>query len=336
MQLTTIVERAKIAHLVARLIRNNAPWIALVIVVVLFSNLVPGFLSVTNFMSVLNSASIVGLVGIGLAIVILAGGFDMSVAAIMLVASIIFGTLFMKLGMSVGVAVPVTLLAAVGLGLVNGLVVTRVKLPAFIATFATMFVFTGLSLAIGKGMPIYNIRGPIFSFLGKGMVGVVPMPAIIFIVAAIAAYLVLGRTSFGRAIYAVGGNEKAAHMSGINVDRTRLITYLISGALSGVAGLIYTSRLEMANVLAVTVAGFATAILDAIAAVMIGGISIFGGEGKIYGLIGGILLIYVLTNGMAILGLGDVAHMLAKGLLIVLAVSMDIYFRKVRLLKQQG
>lgn len=334
--MTTTGERTKRSQLIVGLIRNNAPWIALAVLAVLFSSLTPGFLSVTNFMTILNSASIVGLVGIGLAIVILAGGFDMSVASIMLVGSMVFGTLFMRLQLNVGIAVFVSLMAAIGLGLVNGLVVTRVKLPPFIATFATMFVYTGMSLAIGMGMPIYNIKGPIFSILGKGVVGVMPMPAIVFIVAAISAYLLLSRTSFGRVIYAVGGNEKAAHMSGINVDRTRLMTYIISGFLSGVAGLIYTSRLEMANVLAVTVAGFATVLLDAIAAVMIGGISIFGGEGKIYGLIGGILLIYVLTNGMSILGLGDVAHMLAKGMLIVFAVSMDIYFRKIRLLKQKN
>jgi len=320
----TIRERAPFA---VGLLRNYVPWIVLVIVVVVFSLLAPGFLSVTNLMSVLNAASIGGLMAIGLTFVLLAGGFDLSIAAIMLVGGMIFGTLFINLQLPVGAAVILSLAAATGLGLVNGLLVTRVKLPPFIATFATMFVYTGLSLAIGGGMAIYFVRGPFFSFLGQGKLGIMPMPAVIFIAVAIVAYLVLRTTTFGRAVYAVGGNDKAAHMAGINVDRIRLITYLISGFLCGLAALIYSARLEVANVVTATLAGYSTTLLDAISAVMIGGISIFGGVGKMHGLIGGILLVFVLSNGMGILAMTSAYHMLAKGLLIALAVGLDIYFR---------
>jgi ribose/xylose/arabinose/galactoside ABC-type transport system permease subunit len=320
----TIRERAPFA---VGLLRNYVPWIVLVIVVVVFSLLAPGFLSVTNLMSVLNAASIGGLMAIGLTFVLLAGGFDLSIAAIMLVGGMIFGTLFINLHLPVGAAVLLSLAAATGLGLVNGLLVTRVKLPPFIATFATMFVYTGLSLAIGGGMAIYFVRGPYFTFLGQGKLGIMPMPAVIFIAVAIVAYLVLRTTTFGRAVYAVGGNDKAAHMAGINVDRIRLITYLISGFLCGLAALIYSARLEVANVVTATLAGYSTTLLDAISAVMIGGISIFGGVGKMHGLIGGILLVFVLSNGMGILAMTSAYHMLAKGLLIALAVGLDIYFR---------
>jgi ribose transport system permease protein len=271
-----------------------------------------------------------GVVAIGEALVMIAGGFDLSVAAIMMVGGMVFGVMFMNLHLPVGVAMIAALATTVGLGLVNGLLVTKVKLPAFIATFATMSVFTGFSLGLGKGMSIYNIKGPIFSFLGQGKLGPVPMPAIIFILVAIATYLVIRATSFGRTVYAVGGNEKAARMAGINIDRIRIATYLISGFLSGVAALIVTSRLEYANVLQATVSGYAATLLDAIAAVMVGGISIFGGEGKIYGLIGGILLIQAMSNGMSILGLRDIHYMLAKGALILLAVGIDLYFRSGR------
>jgi len=282
---------------------------------------------VTNLMSILNAASIGGLMAIGLTFVLLAGGFDLSIAAIMLVGGMIFGTLFINLQLPVGAAVILSLAAATGLGLVNGLLVTRVKLPPFIATFATMFVYTGLSLAIGGGMAIYFVRGPYFTFLGQGKLGIMPMPAAIFIAVAIVAYLVLRTTTFGRAVYAVGGNDKAAHMAGINVDRIRLITYLISGFLCGLAALIYSARLEVANVVTATLAGYSTTLLDAISAVMIGGISIFGGVGKMHGLIGGILVVFVLSNGMGILAMTSAYHMLAKGLLIALAVGLDIYFR---------
>jgi len=320
----TIRERAPFA---VGLLRNYVPWIVLVIVVVVFSLLAPGFLSVTNFMTVLNAASIVGLVSLGLTFVLLAGGFDLSVAAIMLVGSMIFGTLFINSHLPVGAAVLLSLAAATGLGLVNGVVVTKVKLPPFIATFATMFAFTGIAIGVGGGAAIYSVTHPFFTFLGQGKLGIMPLPAVIFIAVAIVAYLVLSGTTFGRAVYAVGDNDKAAHMAGINVDRIRLITYLIGGFLAGLAGLILTARLEVANVVQATVAGYSATLLDAISAVMIGGISIFGGEGKIYGLIGGILLVFVLGNGMAILGLAITYHMLAKGLLILLAVGLDIYFR---------
>jgi len=319
----TTAERAPLATL----IRDYTPWIALAVVAVLFSNLTPAFLNVSNFLSVVNAASIGGLVAVGEALVLLAGGFDLSVAAIMLVGGMTFGVLWKNMNLALSVAVPLSLAATTGLGLVNGLLVTKAKLPAFIATLATMSVYTGISIFLGKGMAIYDVRGPVFSFIGQGKLGVVPMPAVIFIVAAIAAYLVLTRAAFGRAVYAVGGNEEAAHLSGINVDRTRLMTYMISGFLCGIAALIFTARLEVAIVVPATVSGYAITLLDALAAVMIGGISIFGGEGKMHGLIGGVLLIFVLSNGMSILGMESVHHMLARGLLILLAVGMDIYFR---------
>jgi len=315
------------AALVVGLIRDYTSWIALAIVVVLFSNLAPAFLSVTNLMSILNAASIVGLVAIGLAFTLLAGGFDLSVAAIMLAGSMVFGTLFMNQHLAVGEAMLLSLVVTTALGLVNGLVITKVKLPAFIATFATMFAYNGMGIGLGGGAAIYNVTHPFFTFLGQGRLGVAPMPAVIFILVAIAAYLVLRTTPFGRAVYAVGDNDKTAHMAGINVDRIRIMTYMISGFLSGLAGLILTARLEVANVTQATIAGYSANLLDAIAAVMIGGISIFGGEGRMHGLIGGILLIFVLTNGIAILGMTITYHMLAKGLLILLAVGMDIYFR---------
>ena len=324
MRATTIRERAS---LVLGLIRNYVPWIVLVVVVVVFSIVTPAFFSVKNLMSILNAASIAGVMTIGLAFTLLAGGFDLSIAAIMLVGGMIFGTLFMNLHLPTGAAILLTLAATTALGLVNGLVITRVRLPPFIATFATMFVFTGLSLAIGKGMAIYFIKGPYFTFLGQGKLGEMPMPAVIFIVAAIVAYLVLSGTTFGRVVYAVGGNATAASMSGINVDRIRLVTYMISGFLCGLAALIYTARMEVANVVTATLAGYSTTLLDAISAVMIGGISIFGGVGTMYGLIAGILVVQVLSNGMGILGMTAPFHMLAKGLLILLAVGMDIYFR---------
>ena len=319
-------EKARRSPLTAELIRNSASWIALVIIIVLFSILSNAFFSGRNFMSILEGASVMGVVAIGEALVMIAGGFDLSVAAIMMVGGMVFGVMFMNLHLPVGVAMIAALATTVGLGLVNGLLVTKVKLPAFIATFATMSVFTGFSLGLGKGMSIYNIKGPIFSFLGQGKLGPVPMPAIIFIVVAIIAYLLLGTSRFGRTVYAVGGNEKAAHMSGMNVDRTRLITYMISGFLSGLASLIVISRLEAAQVVATTVSGYSVTLLDAITAVMIGGISIFGGKGRMYGLIGGILLIQVLSNGIATLGADSNFHLLAKGLLMALAVGIDIYF----------
>jgi ribose transport system permease protein len=312
----------------AERIRNNAPWIALVILLIYLAIASPSFFNGDNFLSILNAASVMGLVAIGLAIVILAGGFDLSVAAIMLTGGMVFGTLFMILHVPLAVAMILTLMSTVALGLVNGLVVTKVKLPAFIATFATMYVFTGISLVLGKGAAIYNIKDPVFSFIGQGKLGgVVPMPAFIFVLVAIAAYLLLWMTSFGRRVYAVGGNETASHMSGISPDRVRLITYVISGFLCGVAALIVTSRLEVANVVQATISGYSVTLLDAITAVMIGGISIFGGRGRMYGLIGGILLIQVLSNGLASLGMDAIYHMLAKGILIFLAVGIDTYFR---------
>lgn len=324
--MATTAERAERAPRVAGLIRNNASWIALVILLVFLLIKTPAFFTGVNFLDMLKSATEMGLVAIGETFVILAGGFDLSVAAIMVLGGMVFGILFMNLHLPVGVAMLATLASTVALGLINGLLVTKVKLPAFIATFATMFVITGASFALGKGIAIYHIRDPFFSFLGQGRIGPVPMSAIIFIVVAIIAYRLLGTSRFGRTVYAVGGNEKAAHMSGMNVDRTRLMTYMIGGFLSGVAGLILVSRLEAAQVVAAQVSGYSVTLLDAIAAVMIGGISIFGGKGRMYGLIGGILLIQVLNNGIATLGADSNFHLLAKGFLIFLAVGIDIYF----------
>ena len=304
--------------------------IVLIVICIVFAILEPNFLSERNIFNVLRQVSIYGILAVGMTFVILTGGIDLSVGSVLAFAGIVAASVEKggrglltvgAAGEAAGFGVPAAILAAVGVGLLagtlQGLGVAKLKVPAFIVTMGGMSVFRGATLLWSGGQPISAFR-PEYKLLGQGFVGPVPIPVLFFLVFALAGYVVLKYTRFGRRIYAVGGNAEASRLSGLNTSRLVMSVYIISGFCAGLAGFLLSSRLNSAE----QVAGMGYE-LTVIAGVVIGGTSLFGGEGSIFGTVIGTVLIGVLSNGLTLLNVNPYYQQILVGLIIVFAVFID-------------
>ena len=309
------------------LIKRLQPLIALVLLVVALALLSDRFLTFANERNILLQISVNLCLSIGMTLVILTGGIDLSVGAMLALAGAVAAGL-LKNGLTLkalGVVLQFTPFGAIAagiavgfaLGLLNGMAVTRFKLPPFVATLGMLSIARGLTMLWTGGFPITDL-GSQFGFIGAGFWIGVPMA--VWISAALVAifYVVSQRTTLGRYIYAVGGNEKATAYSGVNVNRVKIWVYALCGALAGVAGLIVTARLDAAD----PKAGLGYE-LDSIAAVVIGGISLSGGCGSIFGTVLGCLIIGVLNNGLFLLDVSPFWQQVVKGFVIIAAVALD-------------
>lgn len=299
-------------------LQKLGPFIALVLVSVGLAVLSPDFLTVANLLNVMRQVSINALIAFGMTLVILLGGIDLSVGSMLALSSVGIATLI-QAGVNPMLA---TLLGVIGggvMGLLNGLVVSKGKVAPFIATLASMTILRGLALVVSGGSPITGFNSDLFSMLGGGYVaGLIPIPVVwMLIMFGLFAFL-LKKTVFGRHVYATGGNEEAARLSGVKVDQIKLWVYTVSGAMSAMAGVVLTSRLNSAQPTAGS--GYE---LDAIAAVVLGGTSLTGGRGWIFGTLMGALLIGVLNNGLNLLGVSSFYQQVIKGVVILLAVLID-------------
>ncbi|MFB7642341.1 ribonucleotide-diphosphate reductase subunit alpha [Peribacillus butanolivorans] len=276
------------------------------------------FLSVQNLLNLLQQSSFVGIVSIGMTFVILVAGIDLSVGAVLaltgMLVSILLGT-----GMNPILAIVITLIAGAFLGFVNGFVSTKFKVPAFIATLAMMVSARGLALLSTNGEPIYDLPEG-FTALGGNVFGKIPFTAIVWIALTIVALVVLKYTTFGRKIYAVGGNEESSRLSGIPVEKYVTWCFVIAGLLAAVAGILMSAWLTVGQPTAGT--GLE---LDVIAAVVIGGTSLMGGKGSIGGTFIGVLIMSMIVNIFNLLGLSSYYQSIFMGLIIVLALIMNQY-----------
>ncbi len=276
------------------------------------------FLSVQNLLNLLQQSSFVGIVSIGMTFVILVAGIDLSVGAVLaltgMLVSILLGT-----GMNPILAIVITLITGAFLGFVNGFVSTKFKVPAFIATLAMMVSARGLALLSTNGEPIYDLPEG-FTALGGNVFGKIPFTAIVWIALTIVALVVLKYTTFGRKIYAVGGNEESSRLSGIPVEKYVTWCFVIAGLLAAVAGILMSAWLTVGQPTAGT--GLE---LDVIAAVVIGGTSLMGGKGSIGGTFIGVLIMSMIVNIFNLLGLSSYYQSIFMGLIIVLALIMNQY-----------
>ena len=308
-------------HLDPRILYGGSRLFVLALLCIVLTIASPVFLTGTNALNVLRVASLLVILGIGQTFVILTAGIDLSIGSVLTISSVIAA-----LGLKAGVPLPLALAAglAVGaaLGFLNGLMVAVVKLPPFIATYGMLWVAAGFAVVLLKGHVIYGFEED-FRFLGVGNLMGVPMPIVVMVALWVPAYLLLRRTTFGRSLYAVGANQEAARLSGVKKDRVLILAYTLSGFLAAAAGLVYVARLNASE------AGIgANMLLPAIAAVVIGGTSLFGGEGGIVGTLIGALIMTIVQNGMNLLGVESVWQGVVLGALIVVAVLLDQWARK--------
>lgn len=297
---------------------NFGTFIALILLVVIVSVLNSNFLQVSNLVNLLRQLIINGFIALGMTYVILTGGIDLSVGSTLAFTSAIFAGLIQN-GMNSILAILIAIALGAVLGFVNGLLVTKGKLAPFIVTLATMTIYRGATLVYTDGRPIPGLRDNfIFAFLGRGKVFGIPFQVILFAIIFIILLILLKKTTLGRKVYAVGGNEKASFISGINIDKVKIFVYTISGILATISGLVLTSRLNSAQ----PTAGSAYE-MDAIAAVVLGGTSMTGGSGSLVGTLIGILILGVLNNGLNLLGVSSFYQQIVKGVVILLAVLVD-------------
>ena len=283
--------------------------------------LTPHFLTVSNLLNVAEQAAIIAIVAVGMTFVIITGGIDLSVGSVLAFAGVVMAST-----LHAGVPVPVALAVALGTGLfcglVNGALITVGRLPPFIATLGMMSVARGIALMFTEGRPISGFSGG-FRSLATGEVLGIPVSVVIMVGVYVVAHFVLTRTKLGRYTYAIGGNEEAALLSGVNVRVYKAAVYGISGMLSGLAAVILTARLNSAQ----PIAGMMYE-LDAIAATVIGGTSLLGGEGTVVGTLIGALIMAVLRNGLNLLGVSSFIQQVVIGSVIIAAVLIDMWLKR--------
>lgn len=295
----------------------------LIIVIGVFWTISPYFLTVSNLLNIAEQTSINAIIAVGMTFVIIAAGIDLSVGSVVALSGVVLASALQST-----IPAPLAILLGLGVGaacgLSNGLLISYGRLPPFIATLGMMSVARGVALFYTDGRPVSGFS-PEFRSLATSEFAQIPVPVVLMIVIYALAYLVLNRTKLGRYTYAIGGNEEAASLSGVNTKATKSTIYALCGMLSGLAAVLLTARLNSAQ----PIAGMMYE-LDAIAAVVIGGTSLMGGEGKISGTLIGAFIMGVLRNGLNLLGISSFAQQIVIGSVIILAVLVDMALRKDR------
>ena len=292
----------------------------LALIVVLWI-LTPHFLTVSNLLNVAQQATIIAIIAVGMTFVIITGGIDLSVGSVLAFAGVVMASALQS-GVPLPVALPIGLGVGLLSGVINGLLITVGRLPPFIATLGMMSVARGAALMFTEGRPISGFSEG-FRSIATGEILRIPAPVVIMIVVYLIAHFVLKRTKLGRYTYAIGGNEEAALLSGINVRLNKTMVYGIAGLLSGLAAILLTARLNSAQ----PIAGM-NYELDAIAATVIGGTSLLGGEGTISGTLIGALIMAVLRNGLNLLSVSSFFQQVVIGSVIIFAVLIDMALKR--------
>jgi ribose transport system permease protein len=300
-------------------LKDKAIWVVLVVLVIVFTIANPRFISGSNILTLLRQVSMYGIASIGMTFVILLGDIDLSTGTIISFVDIICAYMMVNMGVNPVIAVIISLIASTLIGVLNGFMVSTVGIPAIIATYATQTSFMGLALIICGGMPISGFpKG--FEQIGQGyLFGIIPIPVIIMIICFIIGSFILNKTYFGRYFYAVGGNVEAAKLSGIRVGRIKYLVFAISGFFAGLAGIVMLSRTASGN----ASAGADGFEFEVITCVVLGGVSVSGGYGKMSGVIAGTIIIGALKNGMVLMDVNSYVQKIVMGVVLALAVGFD-------------
>lgn len=299
-----------------------AIYLVLVGMVLFFSIVAEGFFSASTFLNILRQVAVNGIVAVGMTMVIITGGIDISVGSLIGASSVCCAMMMTSLNIHPLLAVLATLLFGTLVGLLNGFFVYQVKIPPMIATLASMSILRGLAYILSGGLPVYDIPAS-FTFLGQGYLLGIPVPVIVMACCFVAGYFVLEHTSFGRYVYGIGSNVEASRLSGVNVRRVIFSVYGLCGMLSALAGVVYLSRVNSGQP-----KGGEGYEMDIITAVVLGGVSTTGGEGKIVRVVVGLLIMGLLMTGMTMMNIPDYYQRVVKGVVLIAAITYDILSTK--------
>ena len=307
--------------------RNVLLWILILLVVVL-SIMSPDFFSVRNLFNICLQNSYLIIASIGVGIVMIAGGTDLSSGMMISVVAVCTGAFMEWLHLPIPIAIVLGLVVGILLGLFNGFAANLLGIHSMIVTLATMTMFQGISYLISGSKSFFDLD-PSFKMIGQGYVfSVIPIPVVIVVVVALVAHFVLTRTVFGRFIFASGGNPEAARLAGINVKRIKLIVFAMCGLLCALASVVMVSRQGSANS---TMGG--DVVFNAITACVLGGISFIGGEGDVKGVVIAVLILGVLSNGMQLIGMGVYIQYVIKAIILLASIGYDTYQKKAKVKK---
>lgn len=299
----------------------NAIWLVFIVEVIIFSIASKGtFISSGNIVNIMRQVSYYGIASIGMTFVILIGGIDLSIGSIITLVNMVCAYMMVNMGINMWIAVLISLVISALIGLLNGAMVATIGMPALIATFASQTVFEGLAFLITNGRPIsgFTRTYPAFNLFARWTVLDIPVSALIMAGCFAIGSFILNKTYFGRYFYAIGGNEEASELSGIRVNKMKYLIYALSGLFAGLAAIVLLSRSGSAQ----TTVGKGLEF-DVITCVVLGGVSVNGGIGRMSGVLAGVLIIGSLTNGMILMNVSEYMQMVIKGVVLALAVGLD-------------
>ena len=307
---------------VSRHMRVMAPFITLILLVIFFSITAGRFASIQNVINILGNSSLLLILGCGITMVLLIGEIDLSFAALMTLVSILTAHFLTIFGLSTWTIIPMVLILGALFGVLNGASVAYVHIPSFAVTLATMTIFVGVVVFITEGKPYYDVPGILY-YIGNAYIGKIPALFIVALSIAVIFYFLLGYTIFGRYVYMVGGNREAARLAGVSVKHIQIWVFVIMGVTVAIAGMLGLGRLGSTQC-----GTFDTLLIDGIAAVVIGGTSLFGGEGGIVNTIIGVFIWYVLRNGLDLMDMSIYIKEMLTGIILLLALVFNLYIQK--------
>lgn len=304
---------------IGNFIKKNMVLILMIVLIVYFSIFARNFLTIKNFTNLLRQTSVIGIMSVGFALVMIAGGLDLSVSSVISLVCCVSASLYVNAGFGLPIACLIGVLSAIAVSFINATLILATGMPPMICTLAMQQVIQGFVYIMTQATPVYGLPDS-FKFLGQGYIWIIPVPVIVMIICfAIGAFL-LNRTYLGRYFYAIGSNAEAARLSGLSVKKIQMTSYLLCGLFTGLGGLVMMSRIFSGQPKAGV--GYE---MDVITACVVGGIAFSGGKGKISGLIEGVLVMGILTNGLGVQGVDSYTQLVFKGVVLIIVVGIDCF-----------
>jgi ribose transport system permease protein len=301
------------------IMKRNVPFLILVFLLVLFSFVAPNFMTFGNLRTLIRQVSFSGISAVGLMFVMISGGIDLSIGSQIVFGNVLLAIMMVDWKLQPAVAIPLILLVGTGLGAINGFLCIKLKIHPLIITLGTSAIFKGMGYIINRSRNIMGFPDS-FRWFGQGYVWGIPVPVIIMVVVALIGSFVLTRTYFGRRVFALGGNEEAARLAGVNINGMKALLFMICGFISSITTVLLLSRVFAGQ----TITGQGLEF-DCLTAALLGGVSFKGGEGTIFGLMVGIIIIGVLNNAMQLATFPDFSQTVVKGSVLLIAVAFDVY-----------
>jgi len=301
------------------ILQKNVPFLVLVFLIILFTFIAPNFMTFGNLRTLIRQISFAGISAVGLMFVMIGGGIDLSIGSQIVFSNVLLAIMLADWKLPPTVAIPLILLVGTGLGTLNGFLCIELKIHPLIITLGTAAIFKGVGYIINQSRNIMGFPDS-FRWFGQGYVWEIPVPVIVMILVALLGAFVLTKTYFGRQVFALGGNEEAARLAGVNINGTKVVLFMISGFITSITTVLLLSRVFAGQ----TITGQGLEF-DCLTAALLGGVSFKGGEGSVFGLMVGMLIIGVLNNAMQLATFPDFSQQVVKGFVLLIAVAFDVY-----------